>query len=228
MKTLIHLKSENVMKTLQKLAFGCLFLIFSVAANAQTNSKFNDAMQKGMALMDSAKTTADYMATANHFERIAGVEQKNWLPAYYAALSKLYAGANSQESADKKDAYYDAATILIEKAIALEPQNSEIWALSGYIKFMQLYVDPMSRMQNGMNAAIADVEKAKQIDPENPRPYFILAQNTFYTPEAFGGGKERAKPVLQQAAAKFEKQKTGNFLPTWGAGRNKMLLAECN
>ncbi len=228
MKTSTTFNHKNLGQLLKKLTFGCLFLLAGLFVKAQGNEKFDQAMQKGLSLLDSAKTSADCIAAANHFERVAGVDQKNWLPVYYAALSKMYAGVNDKESADKKDAYYDAAKLQIEKAIALEPQNSEVWALSGYIKFMQLYVDPMSRMQTGMNAAMADIKKAQAIDPQNPRPDFVLAQNTFFTPEAYGGGKKMAKPLFEDAAKKFETQKKGNFIPTWGQERNLMLLKQCD
>ncbi len=128
----------------------------------------------------------------------------------------------------QKDEVLDKATALIAKAEAIAPKESEIFAMKGYLKFMQIYVKPMVRMAGGMSAAMADLEKAKALNPANPRPYFIIAQNTYYTPKFFGGGKESAKPKFEETAMKFENFKPKNdLLPIWGKERNAKLLAAC-
>lgn len=212
------------MKTLTGTLFIALILLspqlFAQSANYQT------AMKKGLDLLSAAKTSENFIAAANHFERIANAESKQWLPVYYSAFSHLTAGLLSPDNS-LKDQYFDKALSQVEMAQTMSADNSEIFTLLGYCQFMKMSVDPQSRFSL-IAEARASLEKAKQLNPENPRPYFVQGQNTFYTPEAFGGGKAMAKASLEQAVEKYEKYKpVMELAPGWGAERAKMLLAQC-
>ncbi len=79
-----------------------------------------------------------------------------------------------------------------------------------------------------MKSAAASLDKAITLNPDNPRPYLVKGQNVFYTPAAFGGGKDVAKPLLEKAAAKFATFKPENEIaPDWGKERNNELLTQC-
>jgi hypothetical protein len=214
------------MKTKITTTIALLFILLAGNVNAQ-DAKYLAAMQTSLQQFGGAKTSADYLVSANKFEQIGTSAKTEWLPYYYAALSQL-TNNTLLTKPEEKDAVLTKALALIEKAEALNPAESEIFALKGYIALMQIYVDPMSRMQNGAGNAMALLGKAKALNPVNPRPYHFIAQNTFYTPEAFGGGKNAAKPKLEEAAAKFEAFKTTNpMMPNWGEKRNADLLAQC-
>ncbi|MDB5020891.1 MAG: hypothetical protein JWQ28_2018 [Pedobacter sp.] len=206
---------------------GLFLLLTSMNSFAQTsNEKFQQAVLKGRELLKNAKGTEDFAKSANYFERVAQVESKEWLAPYYAAYSNLVAGLTSSDNA-VKDQYWDKALIEVDQAAALSNNNSEIYALKGYIQYMKLSVDPQNRL-SFMTESAGSLATAKSLNPENPRIYLIMGQNTFYTPEAFGGGKEKAKPILEAAAAKFAIFKPANELePSWGAERTSELLAQC-
>jgi hypothetical protein len=92
---------------------------------------------------------------------------------------------------------------------------------------MKMSIDPQARLSL-MAESSASLGKAKALNPDNPRIYLINGQNIFYTPEAFGGGKAKAKPILENAVAKFAIFKAATDLdPIWGAERAKTLLAQC-
>jgi tetratricopeptide (TPR) repeat protein len=214
------------MKTKITTTIAMLFILLVGNVNAQ-DAKYMAAMQTSLQQFGAAKTSADYVASANKFEQIGTLAKTEWLPYYYAALSQLI-NNNMLSKPEEKDAVLTKAQELIEKAEAINPAESEIFALKGYIAFMQIYVDPMTRMQSEAANAIRLLQKAKTLNPENPRPYYIIAQNQFYTPEAYGGGKNAAKPALQKAAAKFEAFKLSNpLMPNWGGDKNAELLAQC-
>ncbi|OAQ39146.1 hypothetical protein A5893_10800 [Pedobacter psychrophilus] len=204
-----------------------VFILLTGTTLKAQDAKYIGAMQSGLKMFSEAKTGADYVAASNQFERIGTQVKTEWLPFYYAAYTQLI-NNTTLTNTDEKDAAMDKAQELIDKAEAINPKESEIFSMKGYIKFMKIYVNPMARMQSGMGAAITDLETAKALNPANPRPYFILAQNAFYTPEAFGGGKNVAKPKFTEAAAKFDAFKTSNpMMPNWGVERNASLLVEC-
>lgn len=213
------------MKTLSK-TFTLALIVFSLNTFAQSETgKFQMGMKKGLEMLGSAKGSDGFSSTANYFERVAQAEAKEWTPFYYAAYSNLIAGLTTTDKAIK-DQYLDKALAEVEQADGLSPNNSEIYALKGYVQYIKLSVDPQARLAM-MGASAASLAKAKTLNPENPRIYLISGQNTFYTPEAFGGGKAKAKAILETAAAKFAIFKPATPLePNWGADQAKELLAQ--
>ncbi|RZK43982.1 MAG: hypothetical protein EOO90_01620 [Pedobacter sp.] len=203
------------------------FLLIASTGFSQTD-KFTSAMQKGLLTLDSAKTPDDYTNAANYFERIATAEPKQWLPSYYAAFSYLHSAMLGNQNGETKDAIYDKATNLINKADALMANNSDVYALKAYIVFMKMAVSPQARAMAMIPQSNALVEKAIALDSENPRVYLVKGQTLFYTPEAFGGGKAKAKPVLELAATKFSTFKSNGLTPSWGQGRVESLLKQIN
>jgi len=215
------------MKNLTK-SFTLMLVIFSFNSFAQTNNqKFQTGVKKGLDMLIAAQSSEDFLKTSNYFERVAQAETKEWLPPYYAAYGNLLAGLMINDKAIQ-DQYFDKALLEIDQANLLSAENSEIYALKGYIQFMKMSVDPQARL-SFMAASATSLGKAKTLDPENPRIYLINGQNTFYTPEAFGGGKIKAKPILENAVAKFAIfRPDSEIAPTWGSERAKALLAQCN
>lgn len=212
------------MKTLKSTLL-ILFVLISGIASAQ-NEKYTAAMKKGTAMLDSAKDEQSFLAAANYFERIAGVETKQWLPNYYAAYANLVSALTSPDQS-KKDGMFDKVLDEVSKADAIEPNNSEIYALKGYAQFMKMTINPQARL-GLIGEANTSFAKAKALDPANPRPYFIAAQNTFYTPEAFGGGKSKAKPLLEEAAKKYtDFESKDSLAPDWGEKNCLALLEQC-
>ncbi len=211
------------MKTL-KCTFLTLLLLIGISTFARQD-RYTAAMSKGMELMAVAKVSDDFSLAANHFERIARVETSQWRPAYYASYCHLISALMAGK--DKMDPSLDKALALIAEADVIAPEHSEIYALKGYIEFMKMSVDPMARLPF-MKKAAASLDKAIALNPENPRPYYIKGQNLFFTPAAFGGGKQTARPLLELADAKFRTFKAANAMdPNWGIERNTALLQQC-
>lgn len=213
---------KNLMKSITLLLV--LISLNSFAQNA--DPKFLQATKTGLEMIANAKGAEDYLKAENHFERIAAVETKEWLPSYYAAYCNLYAGYTTADK-ELKDQYWDKGLLEIDKADVLSANNSEIYALRGALQFMKMSVDPRARMYL-MGESAESLGKAAALNPENPRIDLIRGQDIFYTPEAFGGGKAKAKPILESAVAKFTIFKPVNTInPNWGAEAAKALLAQC-
>lgn len=203
-----------------------LLLFISTTVFGQTSDKFKTAVKKGLEQLSAGRTTADFVQTANYFERISQAEPTEWYPVYYSAYSSLVAGLLTDDKA-LKDQYFDKALKLAAAAGDLSKNNSEIYVLIGYAQYMKMSVDPPSRLEF-MAKSAASLETAKSLDPENPRVYLVRGQDAFYTPEAFGGGKVPAKPLLEASVAKYETFKPADELaPSWGAGQAKTLLERC-
>ncbi|MCX6290643.1 MAG: hypothetical protein NT126_02635 [Bacteroidetes bacterium] len=214
------------MKTLTGILFA---LLIATTMNAE-DAKYVKAMEKNIAMMDSAKAeTAGtvYQDAYNAFERIAAANPKEWLPLYYQSFCEVMIGLQQKEN-PKKDECLDKAEALISKADSIKPDQSEIYVMKSFVTSMKISVDPQNRGQQlGMRSSIL-LGKAMQLDPENPRSYFLRGQGLVYTPEQFGGGKEKAIPVLEKALEKFAKFKpSSSIMPHWGETRCKAALDEC-
>ncbi|RPI73720.1 MAG: hypothetical protein EHM47_05490 [Ignavibacteriales bacterium] len=192
------------------------FLIVSINLAAQDDERYTTAMKKNFTLLDTASTSASYNLIANSFERIANAEKDKWLPYYYSAYL-ITVSTFMDTISENKDAFLDKAEELLSIADSLMPENSEIYTVKAMIAQGRLIVDPQNRWMKYGPLFNDFINKAKELDPSNPRPVFLYAQNILYTPEQFGGGKEKALPHLKEAEEKFKNFEPDTELhPDWG------------
>jgi len=195
------------------------------AQSAQYQQAMTDATTAMRSLNEKSAAT-EFVATANRFERIAGAEPGQWLPRYYAGLLYVYGGFSGKDAAEK-DRYLDQADKYLKEAEAID-KNDELAVLNAYIAQARMVVDPMSRWQEYGPKFSEGVQKAKAMNPANPRPYLLEGSSLMYTPAQFGGGTDTACPLLKQAAEKFATFKPAtNLHPTWGKSEVEGLLTKC-
>ncbi|MDQ6903625.1 MAG: hypothetical protein M3139_11495, partial [Bacteroidota bacterium] len=188
---------------------------------------YKDAMKTNIALLDSIMITGNGIALANNFERIGDAEKTQWLPYYYAAYSTIMQGYAEKDNT-KKDAIADKAQQLLDKAEGIiGKENSETDVIKSMIATTHMTVDPQSRYMTYGPAISAALDKSKSLDPTNPRPVLVEAENTFYTPEAYGGGKDAAKKLFDQAKTLDDNFKPETDLsPTWGKPAINYFLSQ--
>lgn len=201
-------------------------LIFIAAqASFAQSGKYAIAMKKNIAMIDSIPVRNNAQEIINNFTRIGDAEKDKWLPYYYAAYVQAF-NAILEKDADKKDGLADQASELLNKASdILQKDNSEIEVIKSMIATAHLTVDPQSRYMTYGPASSEALKKAEALDSTNPRPVLLEAQAVFYTPEAFGGGKDAAKPLFDKAAKMFAAFKPENDLaPQWGEASLQYFL----
>jgi hypothetical protein len=208
-----------------------IILIFSLLAIAFSTSFAQSAdyaaiMKPIVDSIQTAKRGADLTAFANQLERISAVETKEWLPNYWSAYCYMTKSYN-EKSAEKRDALLEKAENLVALADKLNPANDEIEVLKANIANARMAVDPQTRWQKYGSIVGKALGNAQKLNPENPRAKLLEAQGIFFTPEAYGGGKKKALPLLEDAAAKFETFKpTSDLMPNWGAATAKYFIGE--
>ena len=90
-----------------------------------------------------------------------------------------------------------------------------------------MMVDPQSRYMKYGPVSNEFIEKSKSLDSTNPRPVLLEAQSKFFTPEAFGGGKNVAKEYFDKSNALNEKFKPETELsPNWGKNSLQYFLSQ--
>lgn len=201
-------------------------LLFTSLIGYAQSASFKVEMQKGIDLLDTVKTEQGYATSINYLQKVAAANAQEWLAQYYAAYGNLMSGIRGKQDEETKDGIYSTALSYIDKANTLSPNNSEVYTLKAYIIFMQMAVYPTKRAMNMIPESNRLLEKAIELNMENPRSYLLKGQNTFYTPEMFGGGKEDAKAILLIAKDKFGNFKATALAPNWGKTRVEELLKE--
>ena len=196
----------------------------SLAVNAQ-KEKYEAAMTELTAVLQN-EYQRSVMPEINKMERVANAEAGEWLPQYWVAYG-LIKESYTQSEASGKDVLLDKAEQYLKKAEELSPKNAEIEVLKANLSSGRLVVDPMSRWQKYGPLFEQHLTEAARLDPLNPRVDYLRATNVFYTPENFGGGKDKAKPYFESALKKFETFKSPNsYSPTWGKAESEYFLAQ--
>ncbi len=200
---------------------GMLFIL--IVGYGQGNS-YENAMLTNLKTYRSAQTTEELQQVANKFVTIALAEKDKWLPYYYASL--LYIDMSFRSKAgETKDQLLDEAQKYLDKSMTLKPDESENYVLQGYLYEGRIQVDPMTRGQQYVMKSNESFEKAKSIDPDNPRVYFLQGMNIYGTPEAFGGGAKNAKPLFVKASEKYAAfTPVDSIHPNWGKEYNDQIL----
>jgi len=202
-----------------------LSIAIALIMNAQT--PFEKAMKESLTLFDSAKTMEDMQAVVSRFERIAMTETTRWEPLYYAAFTQINMSFREKDG-EKKDAILDLAEKNIEKAFEVNGDKSELFALQGFLYQGRIQVSPIRGMTYSQKAAEI-LDKAIEVNPENPRALFLMAQNIYFTPKMFGGGPKNALPKFQEAKGKFDKENGKDGIsPNWGSKSNLRMIETCN
>ena len=207
-----------------------IFLITSLSflLSSEYTEKYYLMMDKGMDLFEKCESESDYLNTSNYFYRISQVMKTDWLSSYYYAYSNTKISM-FQDDSDIKEEYLDKAFDILTQfeqsdvdlvdSLAL----SEIYTLKAMIYVGKIFINPMV---NGMKygpLSGQSIEQAIKYYPDNPRPYYLDGQSKFYTPSAFGGGVDKAMPLLKESLDNYSKFKAKKYWPNWGMSDCKTL-----
>lgn len=207
------------------LTFALSMMSFIAFAQADYEKIMSDKIAK----LETTRSTDEFQALANDFERIGKKETKQWLPPYYAAFAYLQKGRMQMQSgkmselsinADIADKYLDQAEAIAGK------DNSEIHLLRKMAYSLRMMENPAERyMTDGMKA-MEELKKAETLDPNNPRVALIKAEDTYFTPEQYGGSKEKGLEQFKAALVKFNAFKPKTALdPNWGKAEAEYFLS---
>jgi hypothetical protein len=201
-----------------------LILILGMVSIVAQNEKMIKAIEKNLAILDTANTIETAMLLKNNFERIADVEKGEWIPQYYAAMANATISMREKDNIIK-EGIIDKAETYLNIADSLQPNNSEIYVLKSMIVYARITVSPMERFMTLSPIATKYMATATELDPENPRIFLQNGMVVMFTPEMMGGGKAKAKPLLLTAMEKFETFKPASSIhPAWGKKLAEELL----
>ena len=193
---------------------------------------YSDAMVKAIKKMETAADKNDKAAMLNFrgdFERILQLKKNEWMVNYYlGSLDYMLSRAAAEEkNNDDVKKYTESAIALFDKSTDVNDQFADAYIMKMAVQGNRWQYEP-----NKMNDIIAKTTEAKdkalKLEPENPRYYLIDGYMTFYTPENFGGGIDKAQPMFEKAweYSKTYKPKDETY-PNWGNDQAAGMVAMC-
>jgi hypothetical protein len=215
---------------LKKIHFSAYFSIVLIGLSAAVfgqSAAYKSGMKKCLAQFNAATGKTEFIKAAGNFETLALTEKTEWLPYYYAGLCDAL-GAFSATKADV-DAICDKGDKLAKTADSLSPQNSEVLVLKAMLAAARIPVDEKKRGQKYGGQVSKFANSAIKLNSANPRAYLLKGRALLYTPETFGGGVKKAKPVFETALEKFKTAKPETeFSPVWGKDEVEKELKTIN
>ncbi len=169
--------------------------------------------------LNTAHTAGEYQQLANEFQRLAGAEPNDWLPAYYAAVSNMRLAFLNK---DKAMLFADQAEAQIQKAVALvtptgnKKDLAEAQTVHAFVHRARVAANPMSNGRKYGPEAGKLLAQARKADPANPRALYLDGLIKYQTPAMWGGDKQKAKVLFAEALKQFEVKPASDVAPQWG------------
>jgi hypothetical protein len=207
------------MKTKLRIRNLILIALITVTLNVSGQvDRYTSAMKSALEKMEQSSDPNQLVESANQFERIASAEKSRWMPYYYASYS-LVVMSFDETDGGKKDLILDRAQELLDRALELEAEESELHVLQAFLYPSRIMVDPMGRGMKYIELMFTSLETAKALNPDNPRIYFLEGINKLNMPLSMGGGVDAGQAILEEALHKFEAFANEDPLwPNWGEG----------
>jgi len=160
----------------------------------------------------------DLLNARAYFERLSISYPDNWLVHYYLSLAdyRLMSFCFSRPKMNEATKFIDDGIEHLLTATKLQKDIADAFSLLSSLYGNKIATNPMLGMTLGPKSGLA-MAKAMQLEPNNPRNYFIAGLSAYFTPKMFGGGKDKAEENLRCAIACFDSVKVDNpLLPDWG------------
>ena len=200
----------------------------SIAGNKDySDNGYLIAMEKTLIKLDSAKTVNDLQQCKNTFERISLKYTKKWLAIYYIAYSDIQMVYFNAKAENNETILADAKTYIDKLSSFNNADKSEVNTLLGYYYNALIMLNPEINGQKYYNDVIGNYEKAIELNPENPRPVFLLAFFEDNLPPFL-----RSKRVFCEEISKtkelYRKEQRSIEKPYWGKYFFNMVAQKCN
>ncbi|NOR87739.1 MAG: hypothetical protein GQ527_09035 [Bacteroidales bacterium] len=219
------LKNHTIISLL--LLLSIQFSYAQIPQTKPTDSKYEQKMESSLFTLYKAGNLETFNMISAQLRKIAEEEGDQWLPYYHSAYAYIMAAYLSKEKFSAEE-YLNQAQLMLDKANKIIPHNDEISALQGFLYQARIGVNPEERGQEYIQKAVKEYDHARYLNPENPRPYYLIGQILYRIPNALGGNKENACKHFAQAVEKYKSFKPkSEFAPNWGKAANANMLKNC-
>ncbi len=208
------------MKTIVSLL---IFLTISMINTINAQSSYEKGMSKAFELW-KAKTPDEAI---NLFERIAKAEKENWLPYYYAAQVHITTTFNTKD-AEVIESRLKKAQEYLNEAKTLSKENAEILIMEALLNTAYVAYNPSVYAMTLSGKVEELYQKAKALEPNNPRAMLYHAEWKMGGAKFFGKDPKAFCPEVEKAILYFEKETVKTpFYPKWGKNQVKRVQQNC-
>ncbi|MEW7278373.1 hypothetical protein ABW636_07240 [Aquimarina sp. 2201CG1-2-11] len=199
------------------------FFIITIANTISAQSSYEKGMTKAFELWKT-KTPDEAI---HLFERIAKAEEENWLPYYYAAQIHIITTFGIK-NAEEIESRLKKAQEYLNEAKTLSKENAEILIMEALLNTAYVAYNP-SVYGMTLSTKVEELyQKAKVLEPENPRAILYHAEWKMGSAKFFGQDVKAFCPEVEKAILYFEKE-TNNipFYPKWGKNQIGRVQQNC-
>src|SRR5215831_5571825 len=187
------------------LALQCLlFGLFMMAAVRMSQAQDPLSVQSAEVQLEDGRTTLDeamLAAAKGIFEECARRDAKNARCYYDLGRTDFYIANVRESQRDKKTAQQvlDSAIVNTRRSIDLDDEFADAHALLAELYGRKIgYGGVFTGMRIGPKAE-AEVQRALELDRNDPRIYIVLGRRQLYAPRVFGGDIEKAIESFRKA-----------------------------
>ncbi|MBZ0201662.1 MAG: hypothetical protein IT281_05880 [Ignavibacteria bacterium] len=193
---------------------------------------YTDAMLKAIKKMGEASDKNDKAALLKlrgDFERILQLKKNEWMVNYYLGSIDYMLSRSAAEEKNNDDVkkYTESAISLFDKCTDMKDDFADAYVMKMAAQGNRWQYEP-AKMNDIIAKSTEAKDKAYKLEPENPRYYLIDGYMTFYTPESFGGGVDKAQTMFEKSWEYFKTYKPKDeTYPNWGNDQAAGMVAMC-
>jgi len=213
------MRRSSMIATLGVIANGVAITTSAQAQDQLTGTaKWADSASREIEAANAVGDLGRLTNAAAMIDRVLTVTPNDLLLLYYRSLA-LYRMASiytGQKKRDEAKRALEEADLLLEQAISKSPTAEALALRSGVIGLIiGSSGNPMSGMTLGPKAS-GLLDRAKELEPKNPRVWLVSGMSAMFTPKMFGGGTDRAEQDFRKALTYFETDQPVTPAPSWG------------
>ncbi len=209
--------------------------LLSIAVVFMTHTGFSQKSPYFLSLCDAmpgfqnCKTSKDFIELGDKFSGIAASDTTEWLADYYYAQCYIVSSLMEPVGSPQKDKLLDKIEKSVTRITRLVPEESEAWTLLGMYYSARLLVNPPERGYTYIGLSNRALDKAKNLDPTNPRVKLMILKNEIGTSQYFGGPIKEFCNKAQTLLAEWDNYKVKSPVhPQWGKTQAAEIVAGCN
>ena len=219
-------KYSIIMKAKLLLCIVGLFFATLEVSFAQTSGNADSVLNNIQAKVYNA-FVSDISTKTNELQKLkmqlATLETsgQNRILVYWRSYLQFYNTILYSQTGKKSDAK-EEVNVGIELLNNIPNKSSEDYSLLARLESIALQFAGMNVM-NLSKSMNDNIQRGLQLESDNVRANFVYGSIDYYTPAAYGGGKQAEKYLLRAIQLK-EKDLVGNYSPTWGKDEAYELL----
>lgn len=197
-----------------------ILLMLCENSQAQTTEEAKNPLEniqqriKGrFTLTFQANSPDTLFAISKNLEQLSAQNRQSII-SYWQAYAQYYLAIyySVRKDAAKSEQEIDKGIEILKSIVN---KSSEDYALLSLLQGFAIRFKGMPEIISLSQQIKENGKLATQKDNENPRAYYALASNDFYTPEQYGGGKNTEEYLLKVIELPAQKAKNP-YRPSWG------------